>query len=116
MTYTLAARFQDSTDSIFLQLIGEQGDAIVGIKAADFKNLREVQMASPDQLKEIMNQSQFQYHTIVVRAKVDDYQGGGGGGDEVKFRYQAVRVAPIDLREENEMLLKRLSLYKQRQQ
>ena len=51
---------------------------------------------------------------MVVRAKIDDYQSSNGGGDEVKFRYQAVRLAGIDFKEENDMLLKRLELYKQK--
>jgi hypothetical protein len=42
----------------------------------------------------------------VVRAKLDEYQGNnGGGGDEIRFRYNAVRVSPIDFQEENKMLL-----------
>jgi hypothetical protein len=74
----------------------------VGVKAADFRNLREVQMASPDQLRELMNHPNYTYHSIVVRAKVDDYQSNNGGGDEIKFRYQAVRVIPMDFKEDNE--------------
>ena len=59
---------------------------MIGIKGADFKNLREVQMASPDQLREVMSQANYNYSSIVVRAKVDDYQGNNTS-DEVKFRY-----------------------------
>jgi hypothetical protein len=58
----------------------------MGIKAGDFKNLREVQMASPEQLREVLNQNAYNYSTMIVRAKVDDYQGNNGG-DEVRFRY-----------------------------
>lgn len=58
----------------------------MGIKAGDFKNLREVQMASPEQLREVMNQNTYNYSTMIVRAKVDDYQGNNGG-DEIRFRY-----------------------------
>jgi len=114
VTYTLAAKFQDCTDGVFVNVIGEQGDQIVGVKGADFKHMREVQGAGPEQLRDLMNQCNFSYHTIVVRAKVDDYMGGAGGGDEVKFRYQGVRVQPMDFREENQMLLKRLELYQQK--
>lgn len=70
-------------------------------------------MASTEQLKEIMNVPQFSYHTVIVRAKVDDYNSGGGN-DEIKFRYQATRVMPMDFKEENEMLLKRLQMYSER--
>ena len=58
----------------------------MGIKAGDFKNLREVQMASPEQLRDVLNQNNYQYSTMTVRAKVDDYQGTNGG-DEIRFRY-----------------------------
>ena len=58
-----------------------------------------------------MNQCNYHSHTIVVRAKIDDYPGSNSG-DEVKFRYQAVRVLPMDYKEENDILLKRLELYK----
>ena len=58
----------------------------MGIKAGDFKNLREVQMASPEQLREVLNQNTYNYSTMIVRAKVDDYQGNNGG-DEIRFRY-----------------------------
>ena len=30
-------------------------------------------MASPDQLRDLMNHPSYSYHTMVVRAKVDDY-------------------------------------------
>lgn len=73
VTYTLTAKFADSTDGLFVSLIGEQADTIVGVKGSDFRNMREVQMASSDQLRELMNQANFSYHSIVVRAKVDDY-------------------------------------------
>lgn len=74
-----------------------------------------MQNASTEQLRELMNQGNFGYHSVIVRAKVDDYMGGGGS-DEVKFRYQAVRVMPIDYKEDNNMLLKRLQLYQERRQ
>lgn len=115
MSYTLTCRFQDATDGVILQLIGEQGDQVVGINAADFRNLKEVQMASPDQQRDIMSQSNYNNVTVVVRAKVDDYMSQNGGGDEVRFRFQAVRVYPHNIKEENEMLLNRLSMYAQKQ-
>lgn len=72
------------------------------MKAGDFKNMREVQMVAPDLLREQLNHTNYQYYTIVLRAKLDDYQGGNNmGGDEIKFRYQAVRVAPADFKEDN---------------
>lgn len=114
ITYTLTCRFCDASDSFYVQVIGEHGDAIVGMKGADFRNLREVQGANPDQLREVMNASNFNYHQLILRAKLDDYQGNSGG-DEVKFRYQVVRAAPMDFNEENEMLLKRLKLYSNKQ-
>ncbi len=86
ITYTITAKFADSSDSAFVSLIGESGDQVVGVKAADFRNLREVQMASPDQLRELMNHPNYSYFTMTVRAKLDDYQGNNGG-DELKFRY-----------------------------
>ena len=111
ITYTITAKFADSSDTAFVSLIGESGDQVVGVKASDFRNLREVQMASPDQLRELMNQPSYSYFTMTVRAKLDDYQSNNGGGDELKFRYQAVRIAPLDFKEDNEMLLKRLQMY-----
>ncbi len=68
-------------------------------------------MANSDQLRDLLSQQNYAYHTIVVRAKVDDYMGNNGGGDEIRFKYQAIRVAPVDFKEENEMLLKRLEMY-----
>lgn len=76
ITFTLTAKFQDPTDSMLISIMGEHGDAFVGMSAADFRNMREVQMASPDQLRDIMNHPNFSYHTVTYRAKVDDYNGG----------------------------------------
>ena len=87
ITYTITAKFADSSDTAFVSLIGESGDQVVGVKASDFRNLREVQMASPDQLRELMSQPNYSYFTMTVRAKLDDYQSNNGGGDELKFRY-----------------------------
>lgn len=111
ITYTVTCRFSDSSDAFYIQLFGEQGDTIIGMKSADFRNLREVQGATPDQLREVMNAGMFNYHQIIARAKLDDYQGGNSSGDEVRFRYQVVKVSPMDFKEENEMLLKRLKVY-----
>jgi len=34
-----------------------------------------------------MNQSNYNPFSIIVRAKHDDYNAGGGGSEEVKFKY-----------------------------
>ena len=109
VSYTLSCKMQDPTDG----LIVHAADTVVGMKASDFRHMREKENANPDQLRDIMSQSSYNYLSVVVRAKVDDYMGNSGG-DEVKFRYQAVRVVPMDFKDENAMLLKRLQMYQQK--
>ena len=76
-TYTISARFQDQSDAVYIQFIGEQGDQIMGLPAKDFKDLKE--QAGPEQVRDLINQCNFDYHTITVRAKIDDYQQNMGG-------------------------------------
>ena len=47
---------------------------------------------------------------MVVRAKIDTYNSGGGG-DDSRVRYMAVRVADYDVKEDNKHLLERLKMY-----
>lgn len=71
-------------------------------------------MQSFDELKDLVNKTQFEQFQIVVRAKIDDFNSSSS--DETRFRYQAVRVNPINYKEENEMLLRRLDMYSQKYQ
>lgn len=59
----------------------------MGMPATEFKHYRETR--SLDDIREMINQHSFDYHTIVIRAKIDEYQGRSGdqGADEIRYRY-----------------------------
>ena len=56
---------------------------------------------------------------MTVRATNDTYRSSGGNNaheGENRMKLQATKVAPLDFKEENKMLLKRLAIYEQKSQ
>eukprot|EP00347_Sterkiella_histriomuscorum_P012018 403370207 len=110
MTYTVTAKFDDLSDGIFISFMSESAEPIMGMPASDFSRIREDQSNSLEFIRDLLNEKSFNYYTFVVKAALDDYNI-----NEARFKYQAVRSQPLDMNEENQMLLRRLNLYKKKQ-
>jgi hypothetical protein len=78
--------------------IGEQGDAVMGMTATEFREMKKT--ATPDEIRDHLTSMQFtKTHGFIIKAKLDTYNSGGV--DESKLRYMALRTLPHDLKEEN---------------
>lgn len=109
MTYTVTARFDDLSESVYLTFISDSGDVIMDMPASEFARIREDQNNSIESIREMLNERSYTYCNVVVKAAVDNYNNTS---DEMRFRYTAVRSQQYDMKEENNMLLRRLNLYK----
>jgi hypothetical protein len=60
-------------------------------------------------VRDYITSMHFKPYCFLIKSRLDTYIGSGG--DENKLRYMVVRTFPFDLKEENQMLLRRLALY-----
>lgn len=109
LTYTVTAKFDDMSDGIFVTFLSENADAIMGMSAVEFSKIKENQSNSIDYIRDILNERAFQFYNVVVKANVDNFNNNS---DEMRLKYTAARSQLLDLKDENQMLLRRLKLYK----
>jgi replication factor A1 len=89
-TYMMNARLSDFSDSMYVNFAREQGTALMGISAADLKNLREQQ---PEEDQEAFFESlNFKEVNVMIRGKPDFYNG------EARMKYYAVKVLPASVK------------------
>lgn len=106
-TYTITCKVEDLSDSLYVSFISEQGEFIMGMPPMEFEKWKN-SINSVEDMREGMMQKYFKSVSVLVRVNVDNYSNMS---DEVRYKYNASRVGPVDLKEENQMLLRRLQLY-----
>ena len=94
----------DYSDTMYLQCIGEVGDAFIGMTAKDFAVFA---LENPEGLKKQLYRRMFQDYTVLIRANMQQSQNYGD-----TIRYSVSKVLPDSFAESNADLLKKLSLYK----
>jgi replication factor A1 len=95
-TFNFSFRFSDFTSNLYLSCLGETGDAIIGIPAANFYQMYN---ENPATTKMICQERLFTPFTLLVRATFDPRGGDYEGGSSV--RYMAARVLPENIHEES---------------
>jgi hypothetical protein len=75
--------------------------------AQEFKQLKD--SGSSDHLRDFITQLSFNQSTLVIKGQMNNYQGQIT--DENRIRYNGVRIIPYNVKEENQMLLRRLKMY-----
>lgn len=82
-TYNFAVRISDFTDSQIFNLLGEAGDVIVGMPAADLFKVHE----DYSKVNEICRDQCFKSLQLLVRVKTEENQFG-----EQNVKYVIVRA------------------------
>lgn len=99
---------------MYVQFARELGDQIMGMTAEEFKDQKE-QFENQDDMKLFLaQQCLYKGHSVVIKAQNDQYRSSNMMDGDQRFKYTAIKVAPISFHEENSMLLKRLSMYQER--
>jgi Replication factor-A C terminal domain len=108
----LNAKISDLSGSIYVQFPRELGDAIMGKSAREFRDFKE---ATADDTEAVRNYLQEyvlnKHHHILIKASTDQYSSARGDGEQ-RFKFYAVKVMPRNINEEDNLLLKRLSIFK----
>ncbi|CDW83120.1 replication protein a 70 kda dna-binding subunit [Stylonychia lemnae] len=112
LTYTITARFDDLSDGTFVSFLSESAETVMGQTALEFSKIRDNQSYSLDYIRDMLNERSFQSVSLVVKATIDNYNNNS---EELKFKFNAARCSPIDLKDENQMLLRRLKMYENKQ-
>jgi len=109
LIYMLLVRFQDASGGQFISFPREAALPIMGKTAEEYKQLKD--QSTEEELREFLSTRHFIKHDVVVKASVDSYTSNLTGQDEQRVRYVAVKVAPPNVKESNQMLLARLKSY-----
>ena len=103
-TYMIMARISDFTDSLYVYFTRENGTSLMGKSAEQFKEFKENN--SEEGIQNYFDSLLFKQLNIMVKCKHEYYNG------EQRMRFFAVKTLPINVKQENNALLSRLSIYK----
>lgn len=108
-TYMLTAKVSDLSGSLYVQFPRELGEPIMaGLNAKEFLELKE--RLDEGELRTFLNEKVYnQYHQMLIKASADTFGGEG------RYRFYAFKVYGHSLREEDSMLLKRLSIFQNKE-
>lgn len=116
-----ASDFKEMKDDLTKrESMQEDADAQNGA-ANGGSNSRDSGHKDSDALKEFFHSCTFKQHQILLKVRGDQpmgslmpNNGNHSGGMEPRQKFFAAKVMPYSIQEENKMLLKRLSIYKQK--
>ena len=109
-----------------MQVLGDAGDGILGMPAADLKAMRErcgdvvgdngmapqTNYNEPlNEFRQLVKRLECTPAQVLVRAKTDTYTLGTQQEAENKVRYTIVKQLPYQLADANQLLLDRLAAY-----
>eukprot|EP00347_Sterkiella_histriomuscorum_P019324 403342085 len=104
-TYMIQAKITDFTDTIYINFPRDNGTALMGMTAQEFKHFRD--RATEEELSAYFDSLLFKQFNIMVKGKFEFY------GGENRMRFFAIKVFPIkEVMSENRALIKRLDVYK----
>lgn len=124
-TYNFSMLVGDLTNAKFMQVLGDTGDSILGMTAADLKAIRDRCADTADtqvnynvtsneplnEFRQLVKNLEFTRIQFLVRAKVDTYTLGTATDSENKVKYYIVKHLPYQVADENQLLLERLKEY-----
>lgn len=119
--YNFSMLVGDLTKAKFMQVLGDAGDGILGMTAAELKAIRDrcadtgdtqINYNEPlNEFRQLTRSLEFKPAQFVVKAKVDTYTLGTATDSENKVRFYIIKHLPHQITEENRMLLERLAAY-----
>jgi replication factor A1 len=102
-TYMFSACISDLTDSIYISFTREQGTALIGMTAEEFRRFKEKNDESAVQAH--FDKLLFKRFNVMVKGKYEYFNG------ETRMKYFAVKVLPFNVKTENSALLSRLAIF-----
>lgn len=72
-SYIFSAKISDYSDSTFISFMGDTGNAIMGMSAAELYKFDKE--GNPDKIKKVVEDSYFKQMTLTVRAKTESFNG-----------------------------------------
>jgi hypothetical protein len=122
-TYNFTVGIGDFTTRIFASVLGEQvGEQMLGMSARDIKALIDMPPSGESsqygppisaEFKQVLDKLKYSKSVFLIKAKMDTYSMGSDN-QENRVRYTIVKQLDASLREENHMLLQRLSSYEKK--
>lgn len=83
----------------------------MGMTAEQFKDIKE-QLENPEEMKAFLaDNCIYKSHSIVIKAQNDQYRSSNSMEGDQRVKYTAIKVTPVNYKEDNKMLLKRLDMY-----
>lgn len=67
LNYNFSVRVGDYSDTMYVQCMGEVGDAFVGMNAKDF---HAISLENPEAVKKMLYRRMFLDHTVLIRANL----------------------------------------------
>lgn len=86
--------------------MGDTGDIVMGMPASDFRTFKE--NSTGDQIRDYVSAMAFQEYTFIVKARCETNMMAGG---EQQIRHYSVKTMPVDYKDQNKQLLRRMELY-----
>jgi hypothetical protein len=105
-TYQFSFSIADFTDTQTVKVLGETGDAIMGMNAAEFYQIHD----NHSSVVELCKKRSFAEISLLIRAKHEKDYVRQDGQDNIV--YMVAKDMGRNVKIENELLLHRLSLYK----
>lgn len=93
-TYMLSVRFADFTHGTYVSFAREQGDAIMGMKADEFKRLKENWQSEYEEV-DFFDSLLFKPFNVMLKAKYESFSGA------TKMKLFAIKVFDVDYKNEN---------------
>lgn len=104
--YNFSVKLSDYSDSIFISILGETGDTILGMTAKEYVDLQE----EGQNMSEVLRSSLFKHCDFVIKAQLRANMNG-----EERMNFMAVRSCDNgehDFVADSKQLLKKLEIYK----
>ena len=103
-TYMISATISDFSDHFLVNFAREHGRVLMGdVAPEEFQRWREE--GKEWKVRNLLEEQQFKSFNILVNGKQEFFNG------ELRMRYFALKVEPLQFKTENKMLLDRLSRY-----
>jgi replication factor A1 len=101
--YVLSLLACDSTGANWLSAFNDEASKLLNISALNLSQIKDT--GNEQQYKQIFTDAQFKQYLFKIRAAADK------NGDEVRVRCHIVSAAPIDYKQESNLLLQEIAKY-----
>ena len=106
----ISARVDDVSSSVYASFMSEAGEMLMGMPVLQLKELKERLNYENISVRDHLQQERC-YNTsftLALKAQIDNYSQNS---DETRFKYTVLKALPHNMKDESDMLLRRLRMY-----